>query len=155
VTSAQTSATAAASSATAAAASAALATQNARISLFVNGTPTVAQPWEYLFAEQTQFAADWGVTEGVASVGSCQFSQGTSALFNVYAYNVANPNGLLIAQITFTANGNTINGQASGTASFSVMNSAFVFNAGDMMVVVPQTTNVAAVAVSFRGSYLN
>jgi hypothetical protein len=148
VTSAQTQATNAANSAAAAAASAATALQNARISLFVNGEPNVTEPWEYLFAEKTVFQAGWG-----ASVGSCQFMTGTSAVFNVYAYNVANPNGLLIAQITFTANGNTINGQASGTAAFSVMTGAFTFNPGDMMIVVPQNTNVSAAACSFRGAY--
>jgi hypothetical protein len=96
------------------------------------------------------FLANWSPSTAI-----CLFETGSSALFNIVAYNTASPTGTVIAQITFTGNGVMINGLQQGVGVFSTMNQSFTFNPGDWLQVIPQNTNCSMVAISLRGTYPN
>jgi hypothetical protein len=110
----------------------------------VNGDPYVFQEVRYPFTETCTFGSNWS-----PSVASCVFTAGTTAVVKVLAYTSANPTGVQVGSITFTATGN---GQ-QGIGAFSSTNTSTVFEAGDQLALQFTTTNLAQVSVGLRGSY--
>jgi hypothetical protein len=65
------------------------------------------------------------------------------------AYTAANPSGVKVGTITFTANGSG----NLGTGAFSSVNNSTVFSAGDQFSFQFSTTNLSQMSVAMRGSY--
>jgi hypothetical protein len=65
------------------------------------------------------------------------------------AYNAANPNGVKVGTISFTATGNG----NQGTGAFSSVSGTTVFNVGDQLSYQFVSTNLAQMSVALRGSY--